>query len=284
LISNRWKYNFLERLLFLDVNLNINSVHKNLKGKTVLISGATFGIGEALCELLAQKDLNLILIGRTESKLVAIKTRLEQKGCRVTYFAIDLRVESETQKVINHIESLETGLDYFVNNAGKSIHRSLYKSLDRFHDFKRTMSINYFASVQLCLGVIPFLEKSKGGIINVSALNVLLPPMPGWSAYQASKTAFDQWVESNRLELEVNNINISTLYLPLVKTRMIAPNEAYDNYPAMKPGHVAEIIAKLMCKPKRNYKPWWLFALVFISRLLIRPTRFFTKKKLKPNV
>ena len=150
------------------------------------------------------------------------------------------------------------GLDLLVSNAGISIMRSINNSLDRYHDFTRTMAINYFAPVQLLLSTIPLLEKNQGHIINISTINVLLIPIPYWAAYQASKSAFDTWFRSAAPELNAMGISTTSIYLPLVKTRMILPTTAYQKVPAMSPDHVAKIICKSMYTKRRNYKPWWL--------------------------
>jgi short-subunit dehydrogenase len=95
-------------------------------------------------------------------------------------------------------------------------------------------------------------------------------PAPKWAAYQASKTAFDQWMRSVSPELRRKGVNSSNVYLPLVRTRMIAPTKAYDKMPAMKPEHVARIIAGLIAKGKGTYKPWWAFFGILASVLFRR--------------
>ena len=120
------------------------------------------------------------------------------------------------------------------------------------------MALNYFAPVQLLLHLIPQLEKNKGQVINISAVNVLLPPAPYWAAYQASKSAFDQWWRSVSPELNAKDIATTTIYLPLVRTRMIVPTKIYDKVPAMSPQHVAKIIAKTIYTQRKQFKPWWL--------------------------
>jgi short-subunit dehydrogenase len=273
-------YNPLEFLLFPPTWLNETTLENAAKGKTILITGASFGIGEKLAYQLAKTGANLILVARTEEKLVEIKNKI---GGNITIFACDLTKTEAVENLINELKSLPNGIDVFVNNAGKSIRRPIYESLDRFHDFQRTMALNYFAPVQLLLGLIPILEQNKGQIINVSAVNVLMIPAPFWAAYQSSKTAFDQWFRCISPEVNASDIITSTIYLPLVRTRMIAPTEAYKNAPAMSPNHVATIICKTIYTHKRKHSPWWLIFGQIASVIFRRPIEFLMPKFVKSS-
>ena len=252
------KYSLLENILFPPTSLNHKKLAKIVSGKTILITGASFGIGESSSLLLGGYDCKLILIGRTEVKLKAVQTTVKKLGGKAEIFTCDLRKDDEIQALIKFLKQQDR-LDIFINNAGKSIRRSLEESLDRYHDFNRTMAINYEAPVKLCLAIIPIMKKHSGHIINVSAINVLMNPAPKWGAYQASKSAFDQWFRSFHAEIESMNIATTSIYLPLVKTRMIEPTKAYDKMPAMKPEHVASIISKSILTKRRVHKPWWTF-------------------------
>lgn len=251
-------YNFIEKLLFPPTSINNKKLRNHLDGKTILITGANSGIGEQLAYLLMDQNVHLILVARREDKLLAMKREIEQKTAKVSVFSGDLRNSAEMEGLIAFIQQLPDGLDYIVSNAGISIRRSIHDSLDRYHDFTRTMAINYLAPVQLLLGTIPILHKNQGHIINISTVNVLLLPIPKWAAYQASKSAFDTWFRSTAPELNAMGISTTSIYLPLVKTPMILPTPAYQNLPAMSPQHVAQIICKSMYTRKRTYKPWWI--------------------------
>ena len=252
------KYRCIEHILFPQTFLRSKKLKENLKGKSVLITGATFGIGERVALLLANTGARLILVGRTREKLLSIQNKIKSSGGTAEVFAADLRNDNEIQSLI-HFLNHQSRLDVFINNAGKSIRRPLADSLDRYHDFSRTMAVNYEAPVKLMLALLPKLQENSGHIINVSAINVLMAPAPFWAAYQASKSAFDQWFRSAGPEIEHMGIATTTVYLPLVRTRMIAPTKAYDNMPAMSPDHVAKIIGKCILTRKRRYKPWWSF-------------------------
>lgn len=252
------KYNFLERVLFRPTYLNKKKLQSTLQGKTILITGASSGIGEQLAYMLADVNVHLLLVARREEKLLTIKKEIEKLEAKVSIFHADIRMEEEMQGLLMYIHQLPAGLDVVVSNAGISINRSIFHSLDRYHDFTRTMAINYFAPVQLLLSVIPILEKNKGQIINVSTINAVLLPIPFWAAYQASKSAFDNWLRSAAPELNARGISTTTIYLPLVKTPMILPTAAYQKMPAMSPEHVAKIICQTMYTKRKKYSPWWL--------------------------
>jgi len=252
------KYNLLEHVLFPVKRLNQTKLEQKVNGKTILITGATYGIGEQLALVLAKTNANLILVGRTVEKLELLKTQIEFLGGRVVIMPTNLTKENEIDNLIAYVLKLENGVDIVVSNAGHSIRRSIFDSLDRFHDFKRTMSINYDAPVKLLLKLIPILNKNKGHIINISAINVLLLPAPKWAAYQASKSAFDNWVRSVAPELKTNGVACSTIYLPLVRTRMIQPTKGYDKMPAMTSKEVAKLIGKYIITRKNKFQPWWL--------------------------
>ncbi|MFX3672958.1 MAG: SDR family NAD(P)-dependent oxidoreductase [Paenisporosarcina sp.] len=253
------KYNFIEKFLFPFTYLNKVNLKLTLEGKTILITGASSGIGEELTYQLAEINVHLVLVARRGEKLLSMKSEIEKKAvAKVSIFQADLRNKEEMEALLSFLHLLPEGVDVVVSNAGKSIKRSITHSLDRYHDFTRTMSINYFAPVQLLLSVIPLLQKNQGQIINISTINALLIPLPYWAAYQASKSAFDTWLRSAAPELNALGISTTTIYLPLVKTPMIAPTKAYQNTPAMSSYHVARIICKTMYTKSKTYRPWWL--------------------------
>ncbi len=237
-----------------------SKLKKRLAGKTVLITGASFGIGECLAEALAETSAHLLLVARTAEKLAEVKQKVEFRGGRVDVFPCDLTRVTEVQALLDQLHQLPDGIDVVVNNAGKSIRRSVFDSLDRLHDFSRTMNLNFFGPVQLMLSLIPILVARQGHVINISAVNVLLIPAPKWAAYQASKTAFDQWFRCVGPELNARGVATTSIYLPLVRTRMIEPTEAYRNMPAMRPEQVARLICRAINSRRRSYAPWWLMA------------------------
>jgi len=255
--KNKYAYNFIEKIIFPSVNFNKTKLKQRINGKTILITGASYGIGESIAHKLAIDNVTIILIARTEDKLLKLKNILEQKGAKVFVFKSDLYIPQNVEQIIAFLNNENLKPNIFINNAGKSIKRSIFDSLDRYRDFEKTMSINYFSPVKIILNLIPCLVKQKGQIINISSVNVLLKPIHNWAAYSASKKAFDVWLKSITPELYSKGSFVSTIYLPLVRTRMILPTKAYDKMPAMNPEHVADIICKIIINRKRKHLPWW---------------------------
>lgn len=270
-MPGKYKYSLLEYFLFLPFPLSPKKLRAELAGKTVLITGASYGIGESLAYMLADTRAHLLLVARTEEKLAEVKTRIEQRGGKATIYPTDLSKQEQVEQLTYTLLQIPGGIDIIVNNAGRSIRRSIKDSLGRYHDFTRTMAINYFGPVQLTLSLIPVVEKNKGHIINISALNVLLAPAPYWAAYQASKAAFDNWFRCAIPELNAWGIKTTAIYFPLVRTRMSAPTAAYSNVPAMSPEHAATIICRSIINKNRIYRPWWLFFGQLASLLFWRP-------------
>jgi short-subunit dehydrogenase len=268
----------IEYLLFPSIIYPKIKMDGKLVGKSILITGATFGIGEATVKALAKSGAELILVARTREKLIELQNTVLSEGGKCQIFAADLYQESSVDELIQFLEQSELNIDVFINNAGKSIRRSIFDSLDRFHDFTRTNSINYLNPVKLSLYLIPHLIKAKGQLINISAINVLFLPAPKWAAYQASKSAFDQWVRSVKPELKSKGVTVSSIYLPLVKTRMITPTKEYDNVPAMSPESVANIVIKVLKTKSSLFKPWWTIFPQFSSVLFRRLGEYFFAK------
>ena len=282
-MSAETRYSILESVLFPSTNLNEKKLRQRLKGKTVLITGASYGIGEALAYKLAPTGAHLLLIARTTEQLEIVKKNIEDQGGAATIYPTDLTKPEQVQQLIVSLLNLPSGIDIVINNAGKSIRRPIKDSLDRLHDFTRTMGVNYLGPVQLLLSLIPILEKNKGQVINISAINVLLAPAPSWAAYQASKTAFDQWFRCASPELELSGIATTSIYLPLVRTRMIAPTPIYNNMPAMNAGHVAKIICNCIINRSKRHTPWWLIFPQVASAIFLRPWERLSSYYLKRN-
>ncbi len=258
------KQSLLEKILYPVYAFNKKKLENAVKNKTILITGASYGIGALLSEFLSAFPVTLCLIARTKEKLEHIKQSFQNKNCKIEIYPIDLRNE---QQIEDFLKTKSHKIDIFINNAGKSIQRGLMNTIGRFQDIQRCSAVNYTGALQLLLGVLPDLLETKGHIINVSTINTLLPPTAGWSAYQSSKVAFDQWLRCMEPELNVNKVSVSTLYLPLVRTRMSMVNERNHFLPAMSKIKVIFLILKYIISKKRKYKPWWLHIIIFLDNL-----------------
>ena len=171
----------LSTLLYPPSRPDTERLRAAVGGKTVLLTGASFGIGEALAGKLAAAGARLLLVARSADKLAEVQTRLTAAGAQAEYFAADLRDAAQCEAVVRWTE--ENGrVDILVLNAGHSIRRGLWQSLDRFHDVERCMSLNFYAPARLTLALLPELARRGGSIVAVSAVNARFPAAPGWAA------------------------------------------------------------------------------------------------------
>ena len=223
---------------------------KALGGKTVVITGASSGIGLVTAVQIAKAGGIPILIARGLEKLQATKRLIERQGGTAYAYQCDLSdlhaIDGLTKQLSEDFEHL----DFVVNNAGRSIRRSLKLSEDRFHDFERTMQLNYFGAIRLIMGILPTMRTQKSGhIVNISSIGVLTSP-PRFSAYVASKAALDAWSNVVSSELIGDGISFTSIHMPLVRTPMIAPTKMYDRFPTISPGQAAsKVITALVNKP-----------------------------------
>ena len=220
------------------------AIAKTVKDKNILITGASSGIGERTAHLLSECGAHVILLARTEEKLKAVQEAIEQNGGKASYYPCDLTdmddIEKTTAKIIADFDHI----DVLVNNAGRSIRRSVHESVNRFHDFERTMNINYFGAVKTILGFLPIMiSRQSGQIINISSIGVLANS-PRFAAYVASKAALDAFSRCLAAEVKGDNVTVTNIFMPLVRTPMIAPTKLYRYMPALMPDEAAMMVAE----------------------------------------
>ena len=267
----------LERLLFPPVRIDGPTLRRALAGRTVLVTGASFGIGEQVARLVGAAGARVLLVARTAERLEAVAAAVIEAGGSALVLPCDLDEGDGVERLARRLPDLAP--DVLVSNAGKSIRRPILESLDRFHDVTRTANINFLAPCRLVLAAIPGLIERRGQVVNVSALNVLLQPAPRWAAYQGSKTAFDQWLRSAAPELRAAGVAVTSVYLPLVRTRMIAPTRSYDAVPAMRPERAAAHIVAAMVSRRRQWMPWWLPPVQLASALSRTPWEVLAERR-----
>ena len=225
---------------------------QKVKGKIALITGASSGIGLTVEKRLASAGAHVLLVSRTEETLKQVQAEIQAEGGTADIFPCDLNDMNAIDEVSKHIIASVDHIDILINNAGRSIRRAVHESVDRFHDFERTMQLNYFGAVRLVLNILPqMMVRKDGHIINISSIGVLANATR-FSAYVASKAALDAFSRCLSAEVHSHKIAITSVYMPLVRTPMIAPTKIYKYVPTLSPDQAADLIAYAIVKrPKK---------------------------------
>jgi NAD(P)-dependent dehydrogenase (short-subunit alcohol dehydrogenase family) len=244
-----WTY--WEMHLHHDYKVSPRAIAK-LQDKVIVVTGASSGIGNALAKKLAIAGAQVVLVSRSREKLEETRIAIEEMGGKARVFPCDLTDMDAIDQCADSILTELGRVDVLVNNAGRSIRRSVWESLERFHDFQRTMQINYFGAVRMIMRLLPSMgERKSGHIVNVSSVGCLAN-VPRFSAYVASKAALDAFSRCLSPEVRDRNIAVTTVYMPLVRTPMIAPTKIYDYFPTITREAAADLIIKAVVdRPKR---------------------------------
>lgn len=226
--------------------------HAKVHNKVALITGASSGIGLTVAKKLASQGAHVLLVSRTEETLKEVQAEIQAEGGQASIFPCDLNDMQAIDAVSEQILASVDHIDFLINNAGRSIRRAVHESVDRFHDFERTMQLNYFGAVRLVLNVLPhMIARQDGHIINISSIGVLANATR-FSAYVASKAALDAFSRCLSAEVHSDKIAITSVYMPLVRTPMIAPTKIYNYVPTLSPEQAADLIAYAIVKrPKK---------------------------------
>ncbi|MFN2617087.1 MAG: SDR family oxidoreductase [Thermoleophilaceae bacterium] len=229
------------------------SLASAIKDRKILITGASSGIGKEAALKIGDAGGEVLLVSRTREKLDEVAREVEERGGTAHVHAADLSDLEEIERLAQEVLDQHGGVDILVNNAGRSIRRSVKASYDRFHDYERTMRLNYFGALKLILAFLPGMRERKGGhIINISSIGVQTNT-PRFSAYVASKAALDAFSRCVAPEVVADNVRFTTIYMPLVRTPMIEPTDIYKAFPTLTPDEAAQFIADAMIdKPKRK--------------------------------
>ena len=222
-----------------------------LSGRTVLITGASSGIGRATALKVAARDGIPLLVARRADELELVRDEIVAQGYNAFVYTCDITDGDAVDALVKQLVAEHGGVDMLVNNAGRSIRRSVKLSYDRFHDYERTMAINYFGAVRLTLALMPSMaERRFGHIVNISSIGVQTNP-PRFSAYVASKAALDAFARVVSSETYGDGITFTTVHMPLVRTPMIRPTTMYDAFPAASPDDAADlVVGALEKRPK----------------------------------
>jgi NAD(P)-dependent dehydrogenase (short-subunit alcohol dehydrogenase family) len=217
-----------------------------LAGRTVLITGASSGIGEATAYAVARAGAHVVLVARREEELARVRSAIEDAGGEASTYSCDLTDGESVDALVSSVLGDRGAVDYLVNNAGRSIRRSLDLSYDRFHDFERTMAINYFGPVRLTMGLLPAMREQKfGHVVNIVTWGIQVKA-PKFAAYIASKSALDTFSRIAGREAFFDNVTFTNLRVSLVHTAMSAPTEAYRNMRGWTPEEAADRVVRAL--------------------------------------
>ena len=239
-----WRlWDYWERHLDPDLFVD-HSLSGKVKGKVVVITGGSSGIGKAAALKVAAAGGKVVICARGEDELAATKKEIEAAGGICHTYVVDLSDLDSCDAFVKQVLADHGRVDILVNNAGRSIRRAISASFDRFHDFERTMQLNYFGALRLIMGVLPGMaERHRGHIISISSIGVLTNS-PRFSAYIASKAALDAFARCAQAEYSDVGVSFTTINMPLVKTPMIAPTKMYESVPTLTPDEAADIIVE----------------------------------------
>lgn len=247
-----WKlWDYWERHLDPDLHID-RTLRGTVGGKVVLITGGSSGIGLAAAHKFAEAGATTIICGRDVDKLEEACKEAKAKGYNFVAYPADIADMADCDRFVALLIENHGGVDFLINNAGRSIRRAIESSYDRFHDYERTMQLNYFGCLRVTMGLLPgMVAKRKGHVVNISSIGVLTNA-PRFSAYVASKAALDAWTRCASSEFADQGISFTTINMPLVRTPMIAPTGIYNNVPTLSPEQAADMVADAcISKPVR---------------------------------
>ena len=223
-----------------------------LDGRRVVITGASSGIGRATALRVAAAGGVPLLVARRQPELEEVQAEIAAAGGQSFVYPCDLTDDESVAKTVEAMLNEQPGIDMLVNNAGRSIRRSVQLSYDRMHDYERAMAINYFGAVRLILALMPhMIERRFGHVVNVSSIGVQ-GIAPRFSAYVASKAALDYFSRIVATETHGAGITFTTVHMPLVRTPMIRPTKIYDAFPTKSPEQAADMVMDALLKRPKH--------------------------------
>ena len=227
-----------------------------LVGRHVIITGASSGIGRASAIAVAERGATVFALARNGDALDDLVTEIRSNGGQAYAFTCDVTDSGSVEHTVKDILGRFDHVDYLVNNAGRSIRRSVVNSTDRLHDYERVMAVNYFGAVRMVLALLPhWRERRFGHVVNVSSAGVQARS-PKYSSYLPTKAALDAFSEVVASETLSDHITFTNIHMPLVATPMIAPSRRLNPVPPITAEHAAAMVVRgLVDKPARIDTP-----------------------------
>ena len=227
-----------------------------LVGRHVIITGASSGIGRASAIAVARRGATVFALARNGEALDELVEEIRADGGQAYAFACDITDSASVEHTVKDILGRFDHVDYLVNNAGRSIRRSVVNSTDRLHDYERVMAVNYFGAVRMVLALLPhWRERRFGHVVNVSSAGVQARN-PKYSSYLPTKAALDAFADVVSTETLSDHITFTNIHMPLVATPMIAPSKRLNPVPAISAERAAAMVVRgLVEKPVRIDTP-----------------------------
>ena len=218
------------------------SLEAAVSGRVVLMTGASYGIGRAAALQVAAAGATTVVVARGAEQLEQLAGEITDAGGDARPYAIDLSDMAAIDALAAQLAADGLDVDVLVNNAARSIRRSIAESYDRFHDYERTMRLNYFGAVRLTLALLPGMRaRRQGHVVNVSTLGVQTST-PRFSAYLASKAALEAFTRVAAAECLGDDVRFTTVHMPLVRTPMSQATRLYDAMPALSPEQAGDML------------------------------------------
>jgi NAD(P)-dependent dehydrogenase (short-subunit alcohol dehydrogenase family) len=244
-----------------------------VRDKVVMVTGSSYGIGEATARRLARAGATVLLVARTAEQLEVVADEIRAAGGKADSYPTNLADTASIEQLVAKVLADHGRVDVLVSNAGKSIRRSVADSYERFHDIERTNAVNYLGPAKLVLELLPSMrERRSGHIVNVSTAGVRTPPMARWSAYLASKSAFDVWLRCVSQEIRQDGVTTSSVYMGLVHTRMSSPTPILNQLPGLTPEQAADQVCAAVANRPHNITPPLVRPADALGNLLRVPT------------
>jgi NAD(P)-dependent dehydrogenase (short-subunit alcohol dehydrogenase family) len=239
-----WRlWDYWERHLDPDL-FKARNLREAVRDKTVLITGGSSGIGRATALKLAAAGARVLIVARDEARLGEVRAEIEAKGGTVRVYVCDLTEPKACSEFLTQLLAEHGHVDILINNAGRSIRRAIENTYDRLHDYERVMRINYFAAVQVTLGLLPAMVANGGGqVVSVSSIGVLTNAAR-FAAYNASKAALEAFTRCAAGEYNARGVHFAVVNLPLVRTPMVAPTRFYEQFPLIQPEQAADMLCQ----------------------------------------
>ena len=227
-----------------------------LVGRHVIITGASSGIGRASAIAIAERGATVFALARNGDALDDLVTEIRGSGGQAHAFTCDVTDSASVEHTVKDILGRFDHVDYLVNNAGRSIRRSVVNQTDRLHDYERVMAVNYFGAVRMVLALLPhWRERRFGHVVNVSSAGVQARS-PKYSSYLPTKAALDAFSEVVATETLSDHITFTNVHMPLVATPMIKPSRRLNPVPPITAEHAAAMVVRgLIDKPLRIDTP-----------------------------